>query len=556
MNGTGTTSASDKNIAIGNYTMNGNQNDSDHNIAIGHQALNGLTTGDGNVSIGGGSGYAVTDVDNLVLIGKDAGAAINNSGADGSVAIGGLALNALTSGERNLAIGYQSLQDLTDGDDNVMIGYNAGLDANSSGFLYNVGVGNYVFDGFGSTVTAAYNTAVGHRALSGVLTSDSDHNTALGYGCLGVLTSGDNNVAVGSGAGDAVSTGHRNILIGKQAGYVMTTEDDCVLIGHKAGFALTETTSNGTVAIGYQALTSLTSGARNIAIGYDAGNEVTNGGDNVFIGYQSGTENNNFTTGDYCTMVGNYTDASGADGQNQTAIGYDATGQADNSVTLGNADVTAIYCAQDSGATVYAGKFQVGSPAETPALGIQSDVNNLVQHMDNGSTSGNVYIAKWKFTGKSPDDNTSYYLSCEDAGYDRLKIWSDGDVNNSDNAYGSISDKRIKQGIRDANSQWDDIKAVKVRNFKKNEDVDKYGDNAWEQIGVIAQELEASGMDKLIKEHPASENEARTGDGSFKEGDMIKSVSYSVLYMKAIKALQEAMAKIETLESKVAALEG
>ena len=34
-----------------------------------------------------------------------------------------------------------------------------------------------------------------------------------------------------------------------------------------------------------------------------------------------------------------------------------------------------------------------------------------------------------------------------------------------------------------------------------------------------------------------------------------KSVKYSVLYMKAIKALQEAMAKIETLETKVKALE-
>jgi len=35
----------------------------------------------------------------------------------------------------------------------------------------------------------------------------------------------------------------------------------------------------------------------------------------------------------------------------------------------------------------------------------------------------------------------------------------------------------------------------------------------------------------------------------------IKSVKYSVLYMKAIKALQEAITKIETLETKVAALE-
>jgi hypothetical protein len=32
-------------------------------------------------------------------------------------------------------------------------------------------------------------------------------------------------------------------------------------------------------------------------------------------------------------------------------------------------------------------------------------------------------------------------------------------------------------------------------------------------------------------------------------------VNYSVLYMKAVKALQEAMERIETLEAKVAALE-
>jgi hypothetical protein len=34
-----------------------------------------------------------------------------------------------------------------------------------------------------------------------------------------------------------------------------------------------------------------------------------------------------------------------------------------------------------------------------------------------------------------------------------------------------------------------------------------------------------------------------------------KTVKYSILYMKAVKALQEAMARIETLEAKVTALE-
>ena len=41
----------------------------------------------------------------------------------------------------------------------------------------------------------------------------------------------------------------------------------------------------------------------------------------------------------------------------------------------------------------------------------------------------------------------------------------------------------------------------------------------------------------------------------FTAGQKVKSVKYSVLYMKAIKALQEAQTRIETLETKVQALE-
>ena len=39
-------------------------------------------------------------------------------------------------------------------------------------------------------------------------------------------------------------------------------------------------------------------------------------------------------------------------------------------------------------------------------------------------------------------------------------------------------------------------------------------------------------------------------------GEKTKIVKYSILYMKAVKALQEAMARIETLESEVAKLKG
>jgi len=45
--------------------------------------------------------------------------------------------------------------------------------------------------------------------------------------------------------------------------------------------------------------------------------------------------------------------------ENQIVIGYGGTGQANNSVTLGNADVTAVYMAQDQGATVYAAGIDI-----------------------------------------------------------------------------------------------------------------------------------------------------------------------------------------------------
>ena len=80
------------------------------------------------------------------------------------------------------------------------------------------------------------------------------------------------------------------------------------------------------------------------------------------------------------------------------------------------------------------------------------------------------------------------------------------------------------------------------------------------QIGVIAQELEASGMSGLVKTKPYM-NPPADGDGpdepvldSDGNATNYKTVKYSVLHMKALKALQEAMAKIESLESEMTAL--
>ena len=178
------------------------------------------------------------------------------------------------------------------------------------------------------------------------------------------------------------------------------------------------------------------------------------------------------------------------------------------------------------------------------------------------TTTGNVVSARFTTTATSateygaiivltndPNDTTRYFLEGEGGGNTRFRIYSNGNMVNQNNSYTGISDEKLKENIVDAGSQWDDIKALRVRKYSFKEE------NASEptQIGVIAQEVEAAGMSGLVYE-TADQDTAE--DGSFVDtGEVTKTMKYSILYMKAVKALQEAMDRIETLEAKVAALE-
>jgi len=171
---------------------------------------------------------------------------------------------------------------------------------------------------------------------------------------------------------------------------------------------------------------------------------------------------------------------------------------------------------------------------------------------------------------RNTNDDTYRFLTMQRRGFVQVfKVTDAGNVQNINNSYGSTSDERIKTDITDSGSQWDDIKAIKVKKFKLG-----FGGDYSTKLGVIAQDLEAAGMNGLVEERNANEYEIKhnsvfgslyeDGDdipegkkvGEIKETkEKVKEVKYSILYMKAIKALQEAMAKIETLETKVKALE-
>jgi|TARA_Y100000033_G_scaffold13053_1_gene12071 hypothetical protein len=152
-----------------------------------------------------------------------------------------------------------------------------------------------------------------------------------------------------------------------------------------------------------------------------------------------------------------------------------------------------------------------------------------------GSSQG-AGTTNWLFRGnRSRTDNTS-------GGSTVFYVYTNGNVENTNNSYGAISDAKLKENIVDATSQWDDLKALQVRkyNFIEGE--------THTQLGVIAQEVETVSPGLVF------ETTDRDEEGN-DLGTVTKGVNYSVLYMKAVKALQEAMERIETLEAKVAALE-
>jgi len=137
----------------------------------------------------------------------------------------------------------------------------------------------------------------------------------------------------------------------------------------------------------------------------------------------------------------------------------------------------------------------------------------------------------------------------------KSEIEENGDFMSATQVYGGTSDERLKENIVASGSQWDDIKAVQVKKYSMIED----GLDAPNQLGVIAQDLIASGMNGLVQQHfkvalnPETQEDEPVLDADGNQEEYY-TVKYSILYMKAIKALQEAMERIETLETENTAI--
>jgi hypothetical protein len=139
-------------------------------------------------------------------------------------------------------------------------------------------------------------------------------------------------------------------------------------------------------------------------------------------------------------------------------------------------------------------------------------------------------------------DATGTFIKAGDAGAFKFQVLSNGNVQNTNNSYGAISDIKLKENIIDATPKLAGLMQVKVRNYNLK------SDPTHKQIGVVAQELEAI-FPAMIEETPDKDTEGND------LGTTTKSVKYSVFVPMLIKAIQEQQALITSLTARITTLE-
>jgi len=345
-------------------------------------------------------------------------------------------------------------------------------------------------------------------ANPGITGADADTGLQFGTDEVKILTGGTERVTVDSSGRVLIGTSTALTNVYQNAGAI-TPQNQFASQGnsYNGGLSLINYSSSGfssTLSFGQSKTDTL------------GANVLTTNGEPLGIINFTGNDGTNFRTAAQIMCLVDGTTGSG-----------DMPGRLTFSTTTDGAATPTERVRIESGGTVLIGNSIIGDSSN--GQGILVTDGGFIR-LGNVTGSGSASMAQFKTGGSSTEV---------------LRFRCDGDIENQNNRYGGISDANLKENIVDSASQWNDIKNICVRKFNFRGDL---GYSTHTQIGVIAQELELVCPGLVKDSYDLDEN------GSNLETSR-KSVDYSVLYMKAVKALQEAMTRIETLETQNASLE-
>ena len=338
------------NSAVGMDALKSNTTGS-HSAAVGRNALRNATTGGQNTAIGYQAGDNISTGSNVTVIGYNADA--SSATATNEITLGNSSVTSLRiPGLQSGATNGQVLTYNSSTGNITLADAGGGLSNNATTGSNNFGVGTNALDS-NTASGAEQNTAFGINALTDLNSDSADFNTGVGYRAGANLTTASDCTFLGANTGESTTTGIKNVYLGSYAGSNKTTADSNVIIGYAAGsynssgsgqvFVGKEAgkyaTGTGCVAVGFNALdASGCTGPNNTAVGYEALTLVTTGDSNTAVGLNAG---NSITWG-----------------SNNLVLGYDADASsagATNEITLGNSSVNKLRIPgmQSSGADGY-----------------------------------------------------------------------------------------------------------------------------------------------------------------------------------------------------------
>jgi hypothetical protein len=166
--------------------------------------------------------------------------------------------------------------------------------------------------------------------------------------------------------------------------------------------------------------------------------------------------------------------------------------------------------------------------------------NSWVTEMYNDASSipYGIYL---KYRNVTPNSTSSSFLRFDDSSANRFQVYSNGGIANYTANNNPLSDERLKKEITPLESVWNKFKAIEVVKYKFN---DQTHDDF--NMGVIAQQLESVAPELVNPE----------GWGTLAEdGTPYKSIWENDMHYYTMKALQESMSKIETLQATITSLQ-
>ena len=209
------------------------------------------------------------------------------------------------------------------------------------------------------------------------------------------------------------------------------------------------------------------------------------------------------------------------------------------------------------------------------SLSTAIDTNGVVSAGDaaysfsikNTITSGDPFGILIQYTGMNPNDAGHEFITCFAQSTLKHEVRSNGGIANFQSNDANLCDEREKKNIEATASQWALVKGFDIKQFHYNDEAD----SDTKRLGVIAQEVETYAPELITdwqktKQHDEVLWEAGedlpdgVSVGDVKEAAveevLRKGVKEQQMMWMAIKALQEAQTRIETLEAEVAALKG